>query len=285
MWKGENLWDDSALLKAFDDAISNYKIIHNANNTNLTSTDAQQTHGPISDAEENNNVVSNTLTTRGVGEAENISLLQQDHPLQSVDSLSGQHTQAVIDYSQNLEAYNQLLNQYYELEEKRQMVLHQLYQFGGYDYQTSNVAFGSTQQLANCNTSLPTVACSCCCPYASHCSEAPCTSFQCCSQAGTCASKPCDHSSSLTCHEKSAPLTDGDVVKTAMAAAEKALSSIKLTESTNSSQDEKEKGKDSVDGIAQSMSSETDLSLVLNAWYSAGFYTGKYLTEQSKKGK
>lgn len=41
-------------------------------------------------------------------------------------------------------------------------------------------------------------------------------------------------------------------------------------------------GKDKAGGVetnegklAQETSSETDLSVVLNAWYSAGFYTGK----------
>lgn len=29
--------------------------------------------------------------------------------------------------------------------------------------------------------------------------------------------------------------------------------------------------------MAESTSSETDLTAVLNAWYSAGFYTGKYV--------
>ncbi|ERN15525.1 hypothetical protein AMTR_s00048p00092440 [Amborella trichopoda] len=29
--------------------------------------------------------------------------------------------------------------------------------------------------------------------------------------------------------------------------------------------------------------SETDISVVINAWYAAGFYTGKYYSEQSTK--
>lgn len=42
--------------------------------------------------------------------------------------------------------------------------------------------------------------------------------------------------------------------------------------------DKTEKGKDEeIKGadVAHSTSSETDLAEVLNAWYSAGFYTGK----------
>ncbi|XP_065880012.1 uncharacterized protein [Euphorbia lathyris] len=299
MGKGE-LWDDSALLNAFDDAMSNYKKMH-AKKTNDFSTDGEESHGAIRDAEEkNNSLASNTLKT--MGETENLSLVQEDHSLDSVDcqpcvdSSSGQHKQAVTDclYTQNLEGYNQLLNQYYELEEKRQMIFHQLQQLGGYDYQTSAEGFGSSQQLGTCCTShnhsfstgvpfLPTVAGSCCCPYPSHCSAAPCISVPCCSLGGTCASKMCDNLSALTCHKKSAPLTDGGIVKTAMEAAEKALSSIKSMESTNCSTEEK--GKDNVEEIAKSISSDTDLSLVLNAWYSAGFYTGKYYTEQLKKGQ
>ncbi|XP_065880013.1 uncharacterized protein [Euphorbia lathyris] len=242
MGKGE-LWDDSALLNAFDDAMSNYKKMH-AKKTNDFSTDGEESHGAIRDAEEkNNSLASNTLKT--MGETENLSLVQEDHSLDSVDcqpcvdSSSGQHKQAVTDclYTQNLEG----------------------------------VPF------------LPTVAGSCCCPYPSHCSAAPCISVPCCSLGGTCASKMCDNLSALTCHKKSAPLTDGGIVKTAMEAAEKALSSIKSMESTNCSTEEK--GKDNVEEIAKSISSDTDLSLVLNAWYSAGFYTGKYYTEQLKKGQ
>jgi hypothetical protein len=36
-----------------------------------------------------------------------------------------------------------------------------------------------------------------------------------------------------------------------------------------------EKRKDNEGEITQNTSSETDLTVVLNAWYSAGFYTGK----------
>lgn len=46
---------------------------------------------------------------------------------------------------------------------------------------------------------------------------------------------------------------------------------------TEKEKDGERKGAD----VAHSASSETDLAEVLNAWYSAGFYTGKYLTEQT----
>lgn len=36
-----------------------------------------------------------------------------------------------------------------------------------------------------------------------------------------------------------------------------------------------EKKKENEGDVAQTNNSETDLTVVLNAWYSAGFYTGK----------
>ncbi|KAL2901221.1 putative 4-diphosphocytidyl-2-C-methyl-D-erythritol kinase [Bienertia sinuspersici] len=66
------------------------------------------------------------------------------------------------------------------------------------------------------------------------------------------------------------------LLRWALGVAERALSSLK--NKPDSKKDNKMN-----DGGERSATSETDLSTVLNAWFSAGLYTGKYLTEQSCK--
>ncbi|KAJ9135102.1 hypothetical protein P3X46_032321 [Hevea brasiliensis] len=298
-----DLWDDSALINAFEDAMSKYKKMHGKkikenliDEGNGGSAFAAEIHGAVSDADENGNVTSNAAEE--LGETKNLTPVRENHCLSSVepepciDSSSGQHKQAVNEYSysQNWEGYQLLCQQYYDLEEKRQGILRQLQQLGGYGYQCPAECYDSSQQWGTCCTyddlsfpttqpSFSTVACSCC-PYACHGSAAPCMSFPTCSFCGTCAEKMFANSSGATVPAKHSPHEDGDIVKTAMEAAERAISSMKTLSSINSGTEEKGKGKDGEE-ISQSTCSGTDLSVVLNAWYSAGFYTGKYLTEQS----
>eukprot|EP00257_Ricinus_communis_P025657 XP_025013071.1 uncharacterized protein LOC8278511 isoform X2 [Ricinus communis] len=274
MGKGEELWDDSALINAFDNAMSSYKKMHSRkskdNSADVSSASTDQSHAAISDLDEKSNVPSNAAIE--LGEAKKLTAVQENHHLDSIEpqpgiySSGGQDALAVNDYSyvQNSEGYNQLLTQYYDIEEKRQRILHQLQQLGGYDYHYPAEGFGSSQQWA-----------------------VPCTSFSACSFDGTCDGKLCNNSSEVMGLAKSVPLVDGDIVKIAMGAAERAISTTKTISSINSGTKEKEKekengkGKDNEEELAQNTRSETDLSIVLNAWYSAGFYTGKYLTEQS----
>ncbi|XP_015574446.2 uncharacterized protein LOC8278511 isoform X2 [Ricinus communis] len=302
MGKGEELWDDSALINAFDNAMSSYKKMHSRkskdNSADVSSASTDQSHAAISDLDEKSNVPSNAAIE--LGEAKKLTAVQENHHLDSIEpqpgiySSGGQDALAVNDYSyvQNSEGYNQLLTQYYDIEEKRQRILHQLQQLGGYDYHYPAEGFGSSQQWGTCcsqDHSVPKsqpVICSCC-PYACRCSAVPCTSFSACSFDGTCDGKLCNNSSEVMGLAKSVPLVDGDIVKIAMGAAERAISTTKTISSINSGTKEKEKekengkGKDNEEKLAQNTRSETDLSIVLNAWYSAGFYTGKYLTEQS----
>ncbi|XP_021599088.1 uncharacterized protein LOC110605089 isoform X3 [Manihot esculenta] len=299
----EELWDDSALINAFEDAMSKYKKMHgNKIKDNLIdggilgSATADKRHGAVSDADENKNVIPDAAEE--LGETKNLAPVEENQCLASVepepclDSSNGQHKQAVheFSYSQNWEAYQLLCHQYYDLEEKRQRILHQLQQFGCYGHQCPTESYDSSQQWDTCCTyedhsvpttkpSFSTVACSCC-PYVCHGSAAPCTSFPTCSLCGTCDEKMHANSSAAIGPAKHSPHNNDDIVKTAMEAAERAMSSMKAISSINSGAEEKGKGKDGEE-MYQSTSSETDISVVLNAWYSAGFYTGKYLTEQS----
>ncbi|KAK9274639.1 hypothetical protein L1049_021890 [Liquidambar formosana] len=312
MGKEGELWDDSALITAFDDAMSKYKIMHGKGNRGSStevgksksstgenvSAHVDEGHDAkrLLEADDNSNVASSTITE--IGEVNNSSPVEENHGVDSctpepyIDSSNGLNMQdALKDYpdSQGVEDHAQLLSQYYELEEKRQQILWKLQQFDSLNYQCSGEGSGSGVQWGTCATSQehqvptnhasnPTVVCSCCpylCPYM----VAPCTSLPACSLGGTCVGKTSTDATAAMGPGKSCPLEDGNIVKTAIGAAEKAISSMKMKPSEKD--EEQQEGK-----MAEGTSAETDLTDVLNAWYSAGFYTGKYLMEQSiaKKG-
>lgn len=295
--KEGDLWDDSALLNAFDDAISKYKIMHgrgqndsskegekvvcNTGESLATLVDGSHNAARHAGADDNNNVASNTTTE--LGETNDLPQNKTNHVVDSftqepnVDLSYGQHTQDTLQHYSNTQGagdYTQLLNQYYELEEQRQKVLQQLQQFGGWDYQGSgsNVQWGTgsasqEHPVPTSQASYPAVVSSYC-PYGCQCLVAPC------SLGGTYAGKTCDATSGIDHNGKLTSSENGDIIKTAMGAAESALSSLKIKTS--------EKGEERHEGqLEQSAISETDLTVVFNAWYSAGFYTGKYLAEQS----
>ncbi|KAM1236367.1 hypothetical protein ACFX2I_037393 [Malus domestica] len=305
-----NLWDDSALIHAFDDAMSSYKKIH-SKKTNEGSTKEEKveisTGEPvITKVDEHDEAKrrqgdadghsSDTLkTTAELGQTTNNSEVKEnDHVDLHVPEPYLQAAQdAQNDYScsQVTEDYNQLLNQYYEVEEKRQKLLVQLQQFGGWNYQYSGEGSGSVIQgytdfssqqhaLPTCNPSNPAVVCSCC-PYLCQCLMTPCTSVPSSLQGGSCAGKTCTDACLQTSFGRSVSLEDDRMVKTAMGTAERALSSMKTKISGDSDISEDKKDENREGEMAESTSSETDLTAVFNAWYSAGFYTGKYLMQQS----
>lgn len=176
--------------------------------------------------------------------------------------------------TQCVEDYNHLLNQYYELEDQRQKILQQLYQFGSWNYQGSDSSvqwgtFSASQEhqvpaaQASCQTdstvqlgttsasqehqvpaaqvSYPTVACSCCssvCP----CLVGPCTSLPACTSGGACTGKLCDDTSAGGHNGNSLSIKEDDLIKTAMGAVDRALSSLKTKASGGSDIGEGEYG-------------------------------------------
>lgn len=199
----------------------------------------------IRDEDEKNNASSNTATDLGES---NLLVIEENHredfhvPESCIDSLNGLHKQDVESagkgYSSfhNSEDYNEVLNQYNELEEKRQKILEQLYQFGGWNNQYSvegsvpAVKWGGCSMYQECPVSASQVShsnafCSCC-PYVSQCCKVPCTSCPGCSLGGTYVGKTCSDNSMVTVTGSSGLLEDGNIVKTAMGAAEKAISSM-----------------------------------------------------------
>lgn len=286
MGKEGDLWDDSALIDAFNDAISNYKTMHGkeqndsskgsggeVSNIESLSTFVDGSHEARrpAHADDSRNVASNT--TAVLSETSDLLEDQKNHIPGSFAqepnvSTSGQDSEDVNQDYKNSEGagdYTQLLNQYYEIEEQRQKILQQLQQFGSWDYQGSSVQW--EQPVSTSQSSYPAAVASCC-PYVGQCLVAPC------SLGGTCV----EASSGLGHNGKSPSFEDGDITKTAMGAVERALSSLKTKAS--------EKAEENHEGQAeQSAIRETDLTDVFSAWYSAGFYTGKYLAEQSTAKK
>ncbi|CAI0470901.1 unnamed protein product [Linum tenue] len=292
MGKGDELWDDSALLNAFDDAISKYKKYHgkkgqeNSADSGKGLADsvdpapvADEGLGLVREVEETGKVASQLTAEINdrlcIAPSDENYFAYQLGDEQNIDTANDVNAPTVGDHSnvQATEDYNELLSQYYDLEEKRQKVLEQLQQLGGYYYQDPAEGSSSAAQLANCSTSQDhsapatnqthgsaTCIYTTCCPYASHCPVVSC-----------CGSKLGTDSTVLTCCGKACPLGESDMVKTAMEAAERAMSSIKGKSSDdNCVKDEEE------EGTAQGPTSGTDLCDVLNAWY---------LTEQSMAKK
>ncbi|XP_057799415.1 uncharacterized protein LOC131015158 [Salvia miltiorrhiza] len=316
MGKEGELWDDSALIKAFDHAISKYKMMHgkggdkaiinteenlpgagadngsieNGSNTEFVQNDDSHFNGletATKVVETAEILVSTEDSPSELGSSAqcvDISNIQERHvpptnDISATTSVSqGEHTVSTdlkyqndtTCYLDGSEEYSKLLNKYYEVENQRQHILQQLNQYSNWDHQ---YPFSSTSATQEYQASVPqpyeTVACNC--PYGCQNWVVPCNS------------SPAAYSGSkyihTTCLAKGSPdansglKKDPDFVNTAMAAAEKALS---LTKEANKGTFESRQSPES--------KSATDLDVVLSAWYTAGFYTGKYVSEQSSEG-
>ncbi|CDP11672.1 unnamed protein product [Coffea canephora] len=265
--KQDELWDDSALINAFNDAISKYKKMH-IQGSQVSSADGQEHAGRVDEISDDNKVPSNsaaeTEENGNVPTVKESSFLESEAPEDHVVSSTGQGIhQEPVGYLnlQTTEHYNQLVNKYYELEDQRQKILQQLNQFGYWNYDSGLTASVSQEPETSTSQAYPTVSSSFC-PYGCQSWVAPCTSVPCYFSGGACAGNSCNAS-----------------------AKEQALSSLKEQACANcdaSVNEGKEKqSQKNFCHLEKSTSSETDLTVVLNAWYSAGFYTGKYLTEQS----
>ncbi|XVF37187.1 hypothetical protein REPUB_Repub19eG0124400 [Reevesia pubescens] len=145
---------------------------------------------------------------------------------------------------QGAQDYNQLLNQYYEVEDKRQKILQQLQQFGTWNYQCSDEGYDAAAQWGTSCTSqdpnlIPTsqashsaVMCSCC-PYVCQSLVTPCTSYSCCSLGRLCVGKTRTEPNGAMVHGNLPSVIDSDIVKTTMGATEKAISSMTTIASIN----------------------------------------------------
>ncbi|XP_057448669.1 uncharacterized protein LOC130740173 [Lotus japonicus] len=302
MGKGD-LWDDSALINAFDNAVSTYKKMHRNDKTKNKDCSAEESDDVVGengsnvedDAEGKNNVLATNVPDSG--ETSYVPKLEENHDAGSnVDQANPDPTNGQMPsghdgyaYERGADEYNQLVAEYYELEEKRLKILEQINQYGGWNYQYADpaassgvpdVPYSNSQDysMSAYQVSDLNVVCSCC-PCFSQCGSAPCTSVPSCSVGGTCAGKPCDNNSVELDKKMLFPCEDEKIRKMAMGAAERVLSAVRTNISSDLNVNEEKERKDSE--LEQIGGSETDLTAVLNAWYSAGFYTGKYLVEQS----
>ncbi|RRT54522.1 hypothetical protein B296_00049130 [Ensete ventricosum] len=305
MGKEIDLWDDSALINAFDHAMSTYKAMHRESypvnpleEKTLTSESNQFKSGhteilarEIDDHGENNVMKDVTETnmpsykdltsTEGLQFQEGIlgaSICPtESNPCSSDFPVAAMETDK-YNYQQSVE-YNNLLKQYYELEEQRQKVLQQLQQANYWNYQdpvqsgqhqaeqvpTNNVSDSCSQpicSLCSCpSLALPSItasSCAICGPsfggyycWPQNCSTSLPHQFsggQCHIQSGICS---VGTSYTVDPSKKTTHIDD---------------QAVRITE--------KEKGKE--EEISDcGTNRETDLAVVLSAWYSAGFHTGR----------
>ncbi|XP_057521072.1 uncharacterized protein LOC130801278 [Amaranthus tricolor] len=300
MGKEGELWDDSVLITAFDQAISKYKKMHgkgyketpntgaadlNINNSvapAASNTSGEDTSNPeILDGGNENGLgaVPESLKTSNRNGAAD-SEVTGEHALES-NVLPLQDQSHNYSTSLDVDEYNQLYKQYYEVEEQRQKILQKLQNFssGQYPYTSevpvSGSQWGTSSATQEYQSYISQVPCGAmvvsCCPCPSQCSMASC-SLPCPLNGVSACNSGVNSSATMDLGKFSA--VEDNIVKTAMGAAEKAISALKI----NASDSKEENKTDSV--VEQKATVGTDLSTVLNVWYSAGFYTGKYLTEQ-----
>ncbi|XP_016900687.1 uncharacterized protein LOC103490751 isoform X4 [Cucumis melo] len=308
-------WDNSMIVKAMDEAMLKYKIMHghevpcvSAEGGGVVNDCGKSDELKRSVDEESYNGENNVEfeveeTTSTLEAKENIGVELSIACTDFSDALHVEETQEEPVEDSDLEEYNHLLKQYYELEEKRQKVLEQLYQCGagGWNYQDVNAGsdVGTQWGTSAANQEHPVSA-----SQPSHYPEIP-------------SYLPTGYP--ILAGPQSSSLVDDDIIKTAMDSATRAISSsLKTVNKGNvvvnfpsgyelyvfilsfltlclihkalllmSVITLKVKESDRHDEIMPQSgdSSETDLATVLNAWYSAGFYTGKYLMEQSHAKK
>ncbi|XP_011069701.1 uncharacterized protein LOC105155514 [Sesamum indicum] len=312
MGKEEELWDDSALIKAFDHAITKYKVMHGMSGSTTEGKSMSHADESLSAAEADNGSNEfgpHAVHVQDVGETANLLQVKENSPLELgssakcagssniqndthglinekhaakagspgdcvISSNVQSHNQATW-YSNGPEEYSQLLNKYYELEGQRQQILQQLNQYSNWNYQHP-IPNASTSEEYQASDPQHFDTVTCYCPYGCQNWVVPCNSLPASCSGGACNDKSCDAIPEGSQNRNSMSPQDSDYVKTAMVAAEKALSSLKEANGVKDKPLGMEMGHS-----AESNKSTTDLDVVLNAWYCAGFYTGKYLSEQS----
>lgn len=187
--------------------------------------------GTVAEAEETSNLLPANDNTPAVTSA------QESYPISS-GFLPTNVAVNGYPYSQCMEDYSQLLGEYYELEEKREKILQRLHQYGNWNYQAE--PSGLNPGLQHSHGAHPyqghpgpadqishTIDSCACCPYICQSFVTPCPAST-CSFGGTCAYGSFHGAPSLI-PQNSRPPKDCDIIRTAMEAAEKAISSVKIS--------------------------------------------------------
>ncbi|CAM0944838.1 unnamed protein product [Alopecurus aequalis] len=340
MGKGGELWDDSALVDAFDHAVATYKAMHGKNNQAAPSEKQESEdvaaaaaaattadEEPVSaEAPDEQLEKDDSCTTLPVDPAvkpqqtceekktteqallQETDLDKETHvPESNACASDVNDTERMATSNQQTWDYNELLRKYYELEVQSQKVLEQLHQTNYWNYQTPGQSSGYQQQQ------VPAYSATAPDPYSSTtrpscCSfNVPMVSVSCCSAGKQSGDSTGACSISLTCDQCPGASTtyptgatfvptkvstsDDQVDKTAVMAAEGAMNFMRSTISGNPgsfprSEGETRKENSTTMGMHPNFDgtgADSDLAVVLNAWYTAGFYTGRYLMQQSMK--
>ncbi|KAL6911770.1 hypothetical protein ACP4OV_000575 [Aristida adscensionis] len=334
MGKGGELWDDSALVEAFDRAVATYKEMHGKSTRATPCENEKPEHSaaaaaaaeevePISaDATGEHKDKDVNCSNMPCGMTETLQQTSEDRqtieqpPVRETDPGKQMHVSESktlsdvpnangnVSSSQQTLDYNELLRQYYELEEQSRNVLQQLQQTNYWNYQAPEYAsthqqqqipaYGattsdpnsSTTQSSSCYWNVPLVSVSCCSagqssgssgcmPLSGGCS----VSFSCDQCPGAATTYP-TVANSMPLPTK-ASSNDEQVTKAAMMTAEGALNFMRSTISgeLGSQRKEPEAGKEESKNMGTNLNVDTagadsDLAVLLNAWYAAGFYTG-----------
>ncbi|CAD6249856.1 unnamed protein product [Miscanthus lutarioriparius] len=333
MGKGGELWDDSALVDAFDRAMSTFKEMHCKSKRATPSEDGKTEHAaatattageerPITDeAADECREEDGNCDSKPCGQSETQQQPSEERqtveqaPLQETDPGKETHvseaktlsTDATTDADGNLE-YNELLRQYYELEEKSRNILEQLQQANYWNYQAPGYAstaqqqqvpvysatapdpHSSTTQSSCCNWNVPLVSVSCCSagqPSGGSACMPP--------TAGCSVSLACDQCPGASTAYPSvsnfmqAPTkvstNDDQIAKAAMMTAEGAFNFMRSTMSglPGTQRNESDTGKEESTNMGMNPNLDSDLAALVNSWYAAGFYTCRYLMQQSTK--
>ncbi|KAL5213084.1 hypothetical protein ABZP36_023931 [Zizania latifolia] len=340
MGKGGELWDDSALVDAFDHAVATFKAMHKRN-AQETPSENEEPEGDVA-AVSGEEPISTELADEFIekdgsqtdlpceasetpGQTCEEKKSTEQAPLQEMDlskethfSEPKTHASDVTDAdrkdtsNQQTWDYNELVKKYYELEAQSRKVLEQLHQTNYWNYQipeqssanqqlqvpaysaTTPDPHSSTTQSPRCCLDVPLVSVSCCStgqPSGASCMlpSGGCSISLTCDQ---CPGASATYSTGATCmlHPTKAS-DDGDqVAKAAVMTAEGAMNLMRNTMSGDPGMfpgKNASSGKDSttmgMNPNFDTMGADSDLAVVLNAWYAAGFYTGRYLMQQSMK--
>ncbi|MQM05169.1 hypothetical protein Taro_037976 [Colocasia esculenta] len=188
MGKENDLWDDSALVNAFDQALSKYKRMHitmtrDDNTGEEKSTNSKNNHSieEIQEYVEPDDKRNDTVEATSVASmpcssnrtAHELPPIHESKPEEgSFFSESNQEPPGATSMHDRMNIleeadYNRLLNQYYEIEEKRQKILQQLQQVGYWNYPSSSQC--QTPQLHE-GTNISNLGLLCpCCMSSGHC--------------------------------------------------------------------------------------------------------------------
>ncbi|KAM0917049.1 hypothetical protein ACQ4PT_009786 [Festuca glaucescens] len=342
MGKGGELWDDSALVDAFDHAVATYKAMHGKNKQSApsekqesedvaasaavdTAADEEHVSTEAADGQLEKDgsctalpvvpTVTPQLPCKERKSTEQAPLHETDLDKETHVSESNTYSSDVNDTekldSSNQQAwdYNELLRKYYELEVQSREVLEQLHQTNYWNYQIPGQSSAYQQQQ------VPAYSAAAPDPYSSAtqpscCSlNVPVVSVSCCSTGQQTGDSTGGCSISLTCDQCPGASTtyptgatfvqlptkvstnDDQVAKAATMAAEGAMNFMRSTISGDPGSFPRNEGETSKENNTtvgmhpnfNATGADSDLAVVLNAWYTAGFYTCRYLMQQSMK--